>query len=303
MVPVSALCTASRLLRDIHSPQALVLLPTRTQKSSASRIPKAMLGPFEFSNLKTIIPIIFDDMNIQEETVGALVAADYRKAQVFKQFGIDFCCGGGRTVKEACEKKGVSLGELEDELNKIQAKDQSAEPTNFNEWDPRLLVEYILYTHHTYVRDNIPLLKEFTKKVARVHGQANPEVVEIAERFDEVAGELEDHMMKEERILFPYIKQLADARGQQEALDKPPFGTVNNPIRMMELEHEHAGEILAEIRRLSNDYTPPDHACTTYKVSYFKLEEFEADLHKHIHLENNILFPKAKSIEQESMVS
>lgn len=239
-----------------------------------------------------------DPINVEQQTVGALVAADYRKAEVFKRFGIDFCCGGGRTVKEACEKQGVSYSDLEAELLKMQHQDDVTEPMNFNAWDPRLLVDYILYTHHTYVRENIPLLQEFTAKVAKVHGHANPEVVEIAALFGEMAVELEQHMMKEERILFPYVKRLAGLRGLQEPMGQPPFGTVQNPIRMMELEHERAGEIMAEIRRLSHDFTPPDHACTTYRVSYFKLEEFEADLHKHIHLENNILFPKALAAEQ-----
>ena len=241
-------------------------------------------------------------INFEQQTVGALVAADYRKAEVFKRFGIDFCCGGGRTVKEACAKQGVVYADLEAELLMAQQQDD-AEPMNFNEWDPRLLVDYIIHTHHSYVRENIPLLKEFTAKVAKVHGHADPEVVEIAALFGEVAVEMEQHMMKEEYILFPYIKQLAGIRKQQEPMGRPPFGTVQHPIRMMELEHERAGEIMAEIRRLSHDFTPPDHACTTYRVSYFKLEEFEADLHKHIHLENNILFPQAMAAEQALLVT
>ncbi len=244
-----------------------------------------------------------DEMNLEHTTVGALVAADYRKAEVFKRFGIDFCCGGGRTVGEACEKKGVPYNTLERELLKVKQDKGSPEPTNYHEWDPRVLIDHILSIHHVYVRENIPLLKEFSTKVARVHGQANPEVVEIAELFDEVGNELETHMKKEEQILFPYIKRLGDAREQQEPLDHPSFGSVENPIRMMELEHERAGEIMAEIRRLSDDYTPPEHACTTYRVSYFKLEEFEADLHRHIHLENNVLFPMARAIERECVVS
>lgn len=244
-----------------------------------------------------------DEMDIEHITVGALVAADYRKAEVFKRFGIDFCCGGGRTVKEACEKKGVSVNMLENELREVTQKGSSSEPLNVHEWDPRQLVEHILSVHHSYVRENIPLLKEFTTKVARVHGQANPEVVEIADLFGEVGNELETHMMKEEQILFPYIKRLVDPQKQRQALGLPPFSSVDHPIRMMELEHEHAGEIMAKIRRLSNNFTPPEHACTTYQVAYFKLEEFEADLHRHIHLENNILFPMAKAIEQECVVS
>ncbi len=239
-----------------------------------------------------------DPMSVEHKTVGEVVAADYRKAEVFKRFGIDFCCGGGRTVEEACQKKGIAYSTLENELFKVEQENESAEPMNFHEWDARVLVDHILSVHHSYVRENIPLLKEFTTKVARVHGHANPEVVAIAELFGEVATELEEHMMKEEQILFPYIKRLAGLQGQNEPVHRPPFGTVRNPITMMELEHERAGEILSEIRRVSHDFTPPEHACTTYRVAYFKLQEFEADLHKHIHLENNILFPCAIALEQ-----
>ena len=237
-------------------------------------------------------------MSVEHKTVGELVAADYRKAEVFKRFGIDFCCGGGRTVEEACQKKGIPYSTLENELLKVEQENGSSDLMNFHEWDPRVLIDYILSVHHSYVRENIPLLKEFTTKVARVHGHAHPEVVAIAELFGEVATELEEHMMKEEQILFPYIKRLAGVQRQNKPMHRPPFGTVRNPISMMEFEHERAGEILAEIRRLSHDFTPPEHACTTYRVAYFKLEEFEADLHKHIHLENNILFPRAIALEQ-----
>ena len=150
--------------------------------------------------------------------------------------------------------------------------------------------------HHKYVADNIPLLREFTAKVARVHGEAHPEVVEIARLFEAVAAELEQHMMKEENILFPYIKQLAQADSSRQ-ITPPPFGTVGNPIRMMEMEHENAGNILKKIGELSGGFVPPPDACNTYRVSYLKLREFEADLHQHIHLENNILFPKAIELE------
>ena len=241
-----------------------------------------------------------DPLSVEHKTVGELVAADYRKAEVFKRFGIDFCCGGGRTVEEACQKKGIPYSTLENELLKMEQENGSSDLMNFHEWDARVLIDYILSIHHRYVRENIPLLKEFITKVARVHGHAHPEVVAIAALFGEVASELEAHMIKEEQILFPYIKRLAGIQGQNEPVHRPPFGTVRNPITMMELEHERAGEILAEIRRVSHHFTPPEHACTTYRVAYFKLEEFEADLHKHIHLENNILFPCAIALEQPS---
>jgi regulator of cell morphogenesis and NO signaling len=227
-------------------------------------------------------------MKFANQTVGDLVAADFRKAEVFKRHGIDFCCGGGRTVAVACEKKGVSQDELEQELTDVEERSNSTEELDFNSWNTSKLVDYILYAHHSYIRENIPLLRGFTEKVARVHGHANPELVEIRRLFDEMATDLEHHMMKEEQILFPWIKKMDDPGAL-------PSNEIQGPIHMMEEEHEHAGAVMAEIRRLSNNYTPPEHACTTYRVSFAKLEEFEADLHKHVHLENNILFPKAAS--------
>ena len=240
-----------------------------------------------------------DVLSFEEKRVGDLVAEDYRKAEVFKKFGIDFCCGGGRTVVDACAKKGVDYDELARELMQAETAATTSEQSDFKSMDPGSLVDYIVRVHHTYVRENVPLLREFTAKVAKVHGHANPEVVRIAELFDALGAELTEHMMKEESILFPYIKRLVVSKERKESVAPPPFGSVQNPIAMMEHEHETAGNILAEIRRLSSEYSPPDHACTTYKVAYLKLEEFEGDLHKHIHLENNILFPQALAIEQE----
>ncbi|MBW8049142.1 MAG: iron-sulfur cluster repair di-iron protein [Cytophagales bacterium] len=234
---------------------------------------------------------------MNNKTIAELVSNDYRKAEVFRSFGIDFCCGGKRTVEEVCEKKKINYDDLKDKLRKIEQKSPPPEQINFKDWNMDLLVDYIVNEHHKYVRDNIPLLLEYTQKVAKVHGNANPEVVQIAELFKEIAEELDQHMMKEESILFPYIKQLAEAETNCTPIDHPPFGTVQNPIRMMELEHDHAGEVIKEIRKLSNGYIPPDYACNTYQVSYFKLKEFEEDLHRHIHLENNILFPKAITLE------
>ncbi len=243
-------------------------------------------------------------MNLKDKTVGQLVAEDYSKAEVFKKYGIDFCCGGGRTVQDVCEKKGVDYAVLEKELLNTGRKNANGDNLNANEWQLDFLADYIVNVHHTYVRNNIPHLLEYADKVAKVHGNANPETVKIHALLSEVASELQTHMMKEEKVLFPYIKRLVSARQEQAHPEQPPFGTVQNPVRMMETEHEHAGNILKEIRALSNDFTPPAHACNTYRVLYFKLQEFEDDLHRHVHLENNILFPKAIEMEREiEMVS
>lgn len=236
--------------------------------------------------------------NLAQRTIGELVAEDYRRATVFKQNGIDFCCGGGRTLEAACEKKGLSLQGMQRALKDAEQK-RAAPSTRPSAWALDFLADYIVNEHHTYVRESIPLLQEFTHKVARVHGNAHPEAIEIARLFDELAGELSRHMQKEEQVLFPYVKVLVAAHKHEHAPEQPAFGSVQHPIQMMVHEHERAGEILREIRRLSHDFTPPEHACNTYRVSYAKLQEFEEDLHRHIHLENNILFPKAAALEAQ----
>lgn len=235
---------------------------------------------------------------LANRTIGDLVAEDYRRATVFKQHGIDFCCGGGKTLEAACAKKGVALGDMQ---RALEAAEEKSAPESMRPaaWSPDFLADYIVNEHHTYVRESIPILGEFTQKVARVHGNGNPEVIEIARRFEEVAREMSQHMMKEEKVLFPHIKELATATKTHRDPAKPAFGTVRNPIQMMEHEHDQAGALMREIRRLSGNFTPPEHACATWRVSYAKLEEFEDDLHRHVHLENNILFPKAAALEDE----
>ncbi|WP_114782771.1 iron-sulfur cluster repair di-iron protein [Botryobacter ruber] len=232
------------------------------------------------------------------ETVGELVAKDYRKAQVFKKYGIDFCCGGKKSVAQVCEEKGVDQEQLEQELN-ATGQVSNARENDYSSWDLSFLADYIVNMHHKYVRESLPALYEYTTKLARVHGQRHPELVEIAKHFVNVANELEAHMPKEERVLFPYIKQLEEAKKRGLQMDTPPFGSIQNPINMMEMEHENAGGELEAIRRLSSNYTVPADGCATYQVGFAKLKEFEEDLHRHIHLENNILFPKALELEKE----
>ncbi|MES2394436.1 MAG: hemerythrin domain-containing protein [Bacteroidota bacterium] len=166
-------------------------------------------------------------------------------------------------------------------------------------WDIDFLTDHILNAHHKYVRQAIPVIFEYTQKVARVHGEKHPEVIVIAEKFLDLTDELNRHICKEEEILFPYIKHLAIANSYGMKIEPSPFGTVESPIKMMEQEHDIVGEIMEEIKILSDNYSPPSDACTTYKLSYLKLKEFEDDLHKHVHLENNILFPKAIELEKK----
>lgn len=240
-----------------------------------------------------------NNSELRNKTVAELVASDFRTANVFKKYGIDFCCGGKRTLAEVSKKEDVDLDRLEDDLKTIETSPAETPHLDFNQWEIDFLSDYIVNVHHKYVRENIPPLLEYTQKVARVHGATNPEVVQIARLFSDLAAELHQHMLKEEQILFPYIKQLAAAKKEPHSVQPAPFRSVENPIAMMVHEHDTAGKIMKEIRRLSSDFNFPENACNTYRVSYLKLNEFEGDLHKHIHLENNILFPKAIEAEEK----
>ena len=236
-------------------------------------------------------------MNVLEQsTIGEYVAKDFRTAAVFSKYGIDFCCKGNRTIEEACEKKGMDFAQIEKEVTQLlETKSDGA--IDFKSWPSDLLIDYIEKTHHRYVEEKSTVLVAFLDKLCKVHGQNHPELFEIKELFDGCAGELAQHMKKEELILFPFIKKLENASRTGQTVEQPHFGTVENPIAMMKHEHENEGDRFVKIAALTNNYTPPSDACNTYKVTFSMLQEFEQDLHKHIHLENNILFPK--SIEMQ----
>lgn len=233
----------------------------------------------------------------QHSTLKSIVTEDFRAAAVFEKYSLDFCCGGGITIDEACSKKNIDPRPVYEELGNLDANPKGDTP-HFSAWPADELITYIVNVHHRYVREAIPPLLAHTQKVAAVHGERHPEVVAIAQHFETVAKDMMAHMMKEEHVLFPYIAQLVKVKRGGEVLGNPPFGTVQNPIRMMEAEHQAAGDELAEVRMLTNNYVPPEDACMTYRVSFKELQQFEEDLHRHVHLENNILFPKAMEIEE-----
>lgn len=232
-----------------------------------------------------------------EKSIGQLVAEDYRTAQVFKAHKIDFCCKGNRTLTEVATKKGLNLEAISEELEAVRSNGQENLP-DFKTWPLDLLIDYIEKTHHRYVEKQIPVLKQYLNKLNRVHGERHPELFDIFEQFNTSAGELSMHMKKEELVLFPYIRKMVAGPTGSEALEKPHFGSVSNPIQMMMEEHDNEGERFRTIAKLSNDYTPPEDACNTYRVAFSLLQEFEDDLHRHIHLENNIVFPKSEKLEQ-----
>jgi regulator of cell morphogenesis and NO signaling len=234
---------------------------------------------------------------LEKRTIGEFVAQDFRTAAIFSKYGIDFCCKGNRTIEEVCDKKDIDANDLLEQLDAVLAtKNDSG--IDFKSWPMDLLIDYIEKTHHRYVEEKIPVLLQFLNKLCSVHGNMHPELFEINELFKGCAGELTQHMKKEELMLFPFIKKMVKASIFNEAIQESPFGTVKNPIAMMMNEHEAEGDRFVKIVELTNNYTPPADACNTYKVTFSMLEEFEQDLHKHIHLENNILFPKAIALEK-----
>ena len=230
----------------------------------------------------------------REKTVGEIVADDIRTANVFKKYGLDFCCGGGASVQSACDDSGVDVSEVLADLEAITS--QSDVVDNYKNMPLIDLVDHIYNTHHTYIYENGPMTAEFINKVAHVHGSRHPETVEIAKLYNELLHDLHQHMMKEEQILFPFVKQLVEHGNQGGAF-------VNGPISVMEAEHDTAGEILKKMNELSNGYEPPADACNTYRAAYANLKALEDDIHYHIHLENNILFPKSLELEKQLLDS
>jgi regulator of cell morphogenesis and NO signaling len=234
-----------------------------------------------------------------DSSVRDIVAEDFRAAAVFERFGIDYCCGGRRSLADACRAaKADPLGVLI-EVNAACAQKEGTMP-RFAEWGLDALTAYIVREHHRYVRQALPVLIAHTRKVAAAHGASHPELATIATVFETVADEMATHMEKEERILFPYIDALALAVRLGEPIPAPPFGSVDKPIAVMEEEHEFAGRAMDRIRDLSRDYSLPPDACSTWRVCFSELDAFERDLHVHVHLENNVLFPKARALAAQA---
>jgi regulator of cell morphogenesis and NO signaling len=236
---------------------------------------------------------------VKENVIGVLVAQDYRTASVFKKYNIDFCCQGSRTINDACESQSINSQTVLDDLNAVVNKSSGGESIDYKTWSLDLLADYIEKTHHRYVEEKILEIKPYLAKICSVHGDRHPELFEVNELFIAGAGELVKHMKKEEFILFPYVRKIVVVERSKEEMEQAPFGTVQNPIQMMMDEHEIEGERFRKISELTNNYTAPDDACGTYRVTFGLLREFEEDLHLHIHLENNILFPNAIKLEQK----
>ena len=228
-------------------------------------------------------------------TVRELAIAFPQVTRVFEQTKIDYCCGGDQLLGEACAKAGVNLQTLEQMLAALPATAVSG--FDFQQLTIGHLIKYILDTHHLYTRKEMQRLERLVVKVVSAHGANHSELLSIRDLLQQLFAELRGHMYKEEQILFPFLIQLEESAQQNRPGPFDPFGTVNNPIRMMRVEHDNAGDLLRELRTLSRGYRLPDDACASYQTFYEALEAFEQDLHQHIHLENNILFPKAIALE------
>lgn len=231
------------------------------------------------------------------ETVGQIAAKDIRKAEVFKKYGIDFCCGGKKSLKQACEEVGVDAAVVEAELN--STKEPLRGDKDFNRWEPDFLADYIYNQHHLYYYDEAPVIGDLLTKVANHHGATHPELQTVYTLFVKLAQELNSHFMKEEKVLFPFIKAVVAAKRTGNTDDLHDQFSIQGPVQMMEADHDAAGGILEALKNATNNYTAPEGACNSFQLLYRKLRELDEDLHQHIHLENNILFPKALKLEKE----
>jgi len=229
--------------------------------------------------------------NIVEQTLASIVTGNHQAVPVLEKYNLDFCCKGKRTLAQACEEKGIKIESITEELkNLTNAAGKQQMP--FTEMSAEQLISYILINHHFYVKQSMPAIFSHLHKVATKHGDRFPNMQKVYDLFVIIMREMTVHMEKEESDLFPRIKEVENLSRSGRSSEILP-GYIQIPVDAMEADHEEAGDILYEIRTLTNNYMPPADACTTFKVTLAELKEFEEDLHKHVHLENNILFPKA----------
>jgi len=236
-------------------------------------------------------------LNIMNESLSSLslaqiVNSNHQAASVFEKYHLDFCCKGKRSLEQACTEQQLSISKVTEDLENIFTKDSNS-TVDFEKMSLTQLADYIVQTHHAYVRNEMPQIYAYLERISSKHGERHPELFKIFQTFSAVKEEMEGHMKKEELILFPRIKELEKLANNENANLQLNLGYLQSPITVMEQEHDHAGNLLNDIRILSNDHTPPEDACTTYRLSFAALKAFELDLHHHVHLENNMLFPKA----------
>jgi len=217
--------------------------------------------------------------------------------RIFEKLGIDYCCGGGKSLVDACTAVGVSVDEVLDSLNADLGSVSTSAARDWQALSQAELITHIVDKHHAFTREELVRLEALLARVSSVHRENHPELFQIQDQFGKLRGELEPHMLKEESVLFPYIVRMEEAAVANQTLPPPPFRTVQNPVRVMMAEHDAAGYILGRMREASSDYAVPSDGCISYKTLYSALAALEVDLHQHIHLENNILFPRAVELE------
>ncbi|MEZ5016108.1 MAG: iron-sulfur cluster repair di-iron protein [Flavipsychrobacter sp.] len=232
----------------------------------------------------------------ENNTLGSIVANNLSTSKVFNKYGLDYCCGGNKTLHDVCKEKNINIKEI---INELTDNSVITPGIDYNSWPLDLLIDYIEKKHHRYVREEVPVISKNLDRLCKVHGEKHPELYEVQRHFESSANELSTHMQKEEMLLFPHIRNLVKAKTDNTQIVPAPFGSVKNPIGMMMKEHESEGERFVRIKHITNDYLVPEDGCNTYSATYQMLRDFETDLHLHIHLENNILFPKSIALEAE----
>lgn len=232
------------------------------------------------------------------ETVGAIAAKDIRTAPIFAKYGIDFCCGGRKSLRQACEEKGISITEISEELDSLSGVAETN--LDYAGWDVVFLSDFIYNQHHKFFYREDLAIKELMQKVVAHHAEAYPFLNELRRAYMLLSIDLHAHFKKEEQLVFPYIKTLEDVKLHKKTSLLATVAPLVGPLELMESDHEEAGEVLRTIRILTNVYAHPIDACGSFKLLYKKLEDLETDLHLHIHLENNILFPAALQLEREA---
>jgi regulator of cell morphogenesis and NO signaling len=267
----------------------MIYLQAGNRAGETTQVPTLRKGKI-MNTAKTL-----DKMDYREKTVGQIVAEDFRTAGVFDKYGIDFCCGGSVPLSEACREKGADPAAVAREIEAAKSSPLGRE-LNYAAWELPFLADYIVNTHHAYLRENTGQIAAYARKIAEVHGARHPEVVEIAAIFDRVAADMVGHLKEEEEVLFPAVRRIAAARKAGSPAEPEDLESIRASLEQLDREHQEIGDAVHAIRDLSDGYAVPEDACNTYLVTYHKLREFEDDLHKHVHLENNILFPGAAQL-------
>ena len=272
-----------------------LLFPTFPAGTTLAQLEIADLSVFALRNRKQTE----DNRMINTNMTVRDVAIELPQAtRLFEKLKIDYCCGGNQPLNEACASAGIDVDNVMEMLAEVTKSTAPGQATlDYQNASLADLITHIVNTHHVFTRSEMDRLQLLADKVLAAHGGNHPELIHLDELLTRLCADLKPHMFKEEQILFPYIVAMAEAADQNRAVPCAPFGTVNNPIRMMMMEHDTAGQILRELRTLTSDYKAPADACVSYQTLYQALENFERDLHQHIHLENNILFPKAVGLE------